>query len=98
MKTVTICGSMRFSNEMIKIAAELETKKGYCVLQPVYNFDGKAISDDELVLLTNAHYKKIDLSDAVYIVNIDGYIGQSVTEEIAYAKKQGKCILYHEPV
>ena len=98
MKTVTICGSMRFTNEMIRIAAELETKNGFCVLQPVYDFDGKSFSCDELTLLANAHHKKIDLSDAVYIVNIGGYIGQSVTEEIAYAQRQGKEILYHESI
>lgn len=28
MKVVTICGSMRFSNEMMKIATELEADKG----------------------------------------------------------------------
>lgn len=38
MKLITICGSMRFSKEILKIATELETDKGCCVLQPVYNF------------------------------------------------------------
>lgn len=98
MKTVTICGSMRFANEMIKVATKLETDYGYCVLQPVYDFDGQTFNDDELVHIKTAHYKKIDLSDAVYIVNIGGYIGHSVTEEIAYAKGRGKEILYHEPI
>ena len=32
MKVITICGSMRFAKEIIKIATELETKNGYCVL------------------------------------------------------------------
>lgn len=50
------------------------------------------------ILITAAHYKKIDLSDAIYIVNIGGYIGQSVTEEIAYAKSRGKEIIFHEPM
>lgn len=98
MKTFTICGSMRFAYEMIKIATELETERGFCVLQPVYGVDGKALNDDELSRIKAAHYKKIDLSDAVYIVNIGGYIGQSVTEEIEYAKERGKEILYHEPI
>lgn len=98
MKTVTICGSMRFADEMIKIATKLETERGFCVLQPVYGFDGKVLSGGELARIKAAHYKKIDLSDAVYIVNIGGYIGQSVTEEIAYAKERGKEILFHEPI
>lgn len=98
MKIVTICGSMRFADEMIKIAMRLETDYGYCVLQPVYGFDGQPLSGDELTRIKAAHHKKIDLSDSIYIVNIGGYIGQSVTEEIAYAKEHGKEILYHEPI
>lgn len=98
MKTVTICGSMRFADDMMKIATRLETERGFCVLQPVYSFDGQPLRDDELARIKAAHYKKIDLSDAVYIVNIGGYIGQSVTEEIAYAKSRGKEMVFHEPM
>lgn len=98
MKTITLCGSMRFADEMIKISTRLETERGFCVLQPVYGFDGQTLNDDELARIKAAHYKKIDLSDAVYIVNISGYIGQAVTEEIAYAKERGKEILFHEPI
>ena len=29
MKTITICGSMRFEKEMIEIAYDLEAHKGY---------------------------------------------------------------------
>ena len=36
MKSYTICGSMRFDNEMKNIAYELETGKGYNILQCVY--------------------------------------------------------------
>lgn len=97
MKVVTICGSMRFSKEMIKIATELETDKGYCVLQPVYSFDGKVLSDSELQKVAKAHYKKIEISDAVFIVNVGGYIGKSVAEEIRYAKSLNKEVLYLEP-
>ena len=37
MKTVTICGSLRFAEEMKNIAFELEAVKGCNVLQCVYN-------------------------------------------------------------
>ena len=46
--------------------------------------------------LSKAHYKKIDISDAVYIVNIDGYIGKSVSEELHYAQMHSKEIIFHE--
>lgn len=96
MKIITICGSMRFSNEMIKAATELETENGCCVLQPVYNIDKNVINDTELQNVKNAHYKKIDISDAVFVINLGGYIGKSVAEEIEYAKSLNKEILYLE--
>lgn len=96
MKIVTICGSMRFQKEMVKVAEELESKNGYCVLQPVYNSGGNFLSEEALIRLAKAHYKKIDLSDAIFVVNVGGYIGQSTTEEICYAENCGKKIMYLE--
>ena len=95
MKVVTICGSMRFAKQMQEIALELETKRGYCVFQPIGDADTK-LTDEDIKRLAEAHYHKIDLSDAVYIVNIGGYIGKSVSEEIEYAKAHGKEIIMHE--
>lgn len=46
--------------------------------------------------MAKAHYKKIDISDAIYIVNIGGYIGTSVSEELHYAKKHNKEIIFRE--
>lgn len=96
MKVITICGSMRFSKDIMRIATELETDKGYCVLQPVYACDDKVLNEQELQNIKNAHYKKIDISDAIFVVNVGGYIGKSVTEEIAYAKSLNKEIFYLE--
>lgn len=95
MKTLTLCGSMRFSNEMQEIALSLEIYHGFNVLQCTYNPEEIAISTTEKQPIVDAHNKKIDLSDAIYVVDIDGYIGQSVKEEINYAKQQGKEIIYH---
>ena len=95
MKTVTLCGSMRFSREMMKIAWELETAYHMNVLQCVYDPPGTSVSQPELDALTAAHYRKIDLSDAVYVVDLGGYIGQAVRQEIAYAEKTGKTVIYH---
>ena len=95
MKTVTICGSMRFSEEMREIAWDLETRHGMNVLQCVYDLPGAELSREMLKRLEAAHYRKIDLSDAIYVVDIGGHIGQSVSNEIAYAQAQGKQVVYH---
>lgn len=95
MKVVTLCGSMRFADQMRRIAMELETKHGYCVLQPIFD-SGTKLSEEDLDSLAKAHYKKIDISDIVYIVNINGYIGESVSKELQYAKERNKEIVFHE--
>lgn len=95
MKIVTLCGSMRFFEEMQEIAMELEARYGYCVITPVGGT--KTLNEEAVENLAKAHYKKIDISDAVYIVNIGGYIGESVLRELRYAKKNNKEIIYHEP-
>lgn len=95
MKTYTICGSMRFAKEMKEIAYYLETKKGYNVLQCIYIEKNIMLNQDELSRLEEAHYKKIDLSDGIYVINIDNYLGDSVKKEIEYARRHNKEIIYH---
>ena len=95
MKVVTLCGSMRFFNEMQEIARELETKYGHCAITPIGGTN--IVLDKEAVEnLAKAHYKKIDISDAVYIVNIGGYIGESGSKELRYAQEHQKEIIFHE--
>ena len=96
MVVVTLCGSMRYQNEMIKVARNLEVTFGYCVLQCVYDFAGKNDTQKERDKIIRAHYKKIDLCDFIYVVNIDGFISESTQKEIDYAIKKGKEVYYHE--
>lgn len=41
------------------------------------------------------HFKKIELSNSVLVVNVNNYIGTSTKMEIDYAKKLGKEIIYY---
>ena len=95
MKTYTICGSMRFEKEMQKIAYDLERCQGYNILQCVYGEKDYVPTEEELSRFVEAHYRKIELSDGIYVVNIDGYIGASAKKEIEYAEKLGKEVVYH---
>lgn len=96
MKVVTICGSMKFEKQMIEIASNLEFDKGYCVLQCVYFDKNKKLTKEEMLKINEAHKKKIDMSDAIFVMNVGGYIGESTSNEIDYAKKHGKDVLYLE--
>ena len=95
MKVVTLCGSMRFFSEMQDIAFELETKHDCCVLTPIVGTK-RDLNNAAIEKLAKAHYKKIDMADVVYIVNIGGYIGEAVREELRYAQMHDKEIIFHE--
>ena len=49
-------------------------------------------------MLDDMHLRKIDMADEIYVINVDGYIGESTKREIAYAEKTGKNVNYLEPV
>lgn len=95
MKTVTMCGSMKFEKEMQRIAYLLETKHAFNVLQCVYNMDNLDISEQERAALANAHIRKIELSDAIYVMDIQGYVGSQTLKEIEFAKSKGKEVIFH---
>lgn len=97
MKVITLCGSLRFKEEMMRVAIDLELQ-GNCVLAPIYpvSNDKDDMTEEEARILGDMHRYRIDLADTVYIVNVDGYIGSSVKSEIEYAKKHNKEIMYLE--
>lgn len=96
MKIITICGSLKFKNEMIKQAIKLQLE-GNCVLMPIIPIDEKLnYTKEELELLKKAHFQRIDISDSIFVVNIGGYIGESTIKEIDHVTKQNKKILYLE--
>lgn len=94
MKIITVCGSLKFRQEMMQAAQEL-TLQGNCVLGVVFPADPqKVYTPAEKEMLGAMHRERIKLSDAVFIVNVDGYIGEQTKSEIAFAKSLGKEILY----
>lgn len=96
IKVITLCGSMKFQKEMMITAAKLALE-GNCVLTPVYSvLDNYEKTDEQLEKLKQAHFKRIELSDAILVINKDGYIGNSTKLEIEYAKKLNKEVMYLE--
>lgn len=95
-KVITLCGSTRFKKEFLQIQKEL-TLKGYIVLSFGlfgHSGDTEAFDEDVNNMLVEMIKQKIDMSDAVFVVDVDRYIGQSTKSEIEYAKKQHKPIYY----
>jgi hypothetical protein len=58
---------------------------------------GIAQDSDVKKQLDELHLRKIDMCDQILVLNVNGYIGQSTSNEIAYAKSKGKLIRYLEP-
>lgn len=95
MKIITLCGSMKFQKEMMEVAQNLALE-GKCVLTPVYQvLKNSNITEEQLIKLKQAHFKRIELSDAILVINVNNYIGNSTNLEIEYAKKLGKKVIYY---
>lgn len=96
-KIITICWSLRFKEKMMEITEELELWWN-CVLSCIYlvKKPKEAYTKDEEELLDKLHKQKIDMSDAIFVVNVGWYIWESTRSEIEYAKKHNKEIMYLE--
>lgn len=88
---VCICGSTRFVDEMRAANRDL-TFAGCIVLSP--GEADEVITEAQKTVLDVLHLRKIDLADRVLIVNPGGYIGESTSREIAYARAAGKPISF----
>lgn len=95
-KVVTLCGSVRFWNKIQEMSERLELENKYAVIGIIPHVMGRDLTEYEKDILGELHRIKIDLSDAIFVVNVDGYIGESVKKEIEYAKQKGKEIIYLE--
>lgn len=94
---VTLCGSTGFKDDFMQ-AQQTLTLAGYVVISVgVFGHADGEIGQDKKELLDNIHKVKIDMADAIYVINRDGYIGKSTQSEIEYAKKWNKEIIYMFP-
>lgn len=92
-KIVTLCGSTRFREKFDELN-EMFTMNGDLVFScGVWDRD---LSSEIKDMLDGVHKEKIKLSDKVFVINVDGYIGESTRSEIEYAKELGKEINYLE--
>lgn len=99
-KVITVCGSTRFKDAFLEANKRL-TLEGYIVLMPgvfAHSGDNEAWNPEVKAILDNMHFRKIDLSDEIFVVNVGGYIGESTAREIAYAMSHGRPVRYLEPV
>lgn len=87
--TVFVATSKRFYEEALEFVKRLKDC-GVTVYHPYFHLDSSAVdADPELKSqVTLQHFLEIDESEIIYALLPGGYIGYSVTIELAYAYAQ----------
>ncbi len=101
-RVVTICGSSRFC-EIMAVCAWLIERDEHTITMSLhllpwwYGMDDDHLAEAEGCAneMDSLHLRKIDLSDEVFVVNHDNYIGESTANEIRYATGRGTPIRYY---
>ena len=106
-KVVTLCGSTKFKEEFIRVQKELTLQGNIVISVGLFGHSGDSEvweNMDEGILtktkemLDDMHKRKIDMADEIFVINVNGYIGESTKSEIEYAKETGKKISYLENI
>ena len=102
-KVITLCGSTRFKDAFMREQKRL-TLEGNIVIsvglfghsgdEEVWDGMGEDAISKTKIMLDDMHKRKIDMADEIFVINEDGYIGESTKSEIAYARETGKVITY----
>ena len=102
-KVITLCGSTKFKDAFMKAQKELTLGGNIVISVGVFGHSGdnevwEGMDEDALtktkIMLDDMHKRKIDKADEIYVINVDGYIGDSTKSEIEYAKEHNKNIRY----
>ena len=99
-KVITLCGSTRFKDAFMEEQKRLTLEGNIVISVGLFGIAG----DDEVwaeatnEMLDDIHKRKIDMADEIFVIDVDGYIGESTASEIAYAQATGKPVGYLEPL
>ena len=108
--TITICGSIKFIEEMRSIEKRL-INIGHKVYMPVKapgvdyweKDNSKRVIAKRGLGLIEKHLDKIEISDAILVVNVDklrkkNYVGANTFTEICFARYRKKKIYFLNPI
>ena len=99
-RVVTLCGSTRFKDAFMEAQKRLTLAGNIVISVGLFRHSG----DDEVwtegvkEMLDDMHKRKIDMADAIFVINVGGYIGASTRSEIEYAEATGKPVTYLYPL
>lgn len=90
-KVICVCGSGKFAQFIDEITLS-ETLSGHVVLGFATNSKNiwRMLSIPQKEYLQAMQFEKIDLADEVYFLNVNGYVGDSGKNQLAYTIARGK--------
>lgn len=97
---ITLCGSTKFKDDFIRIQKQLTLEGNIILTVGLYGHSG----DNEVwnpgvkEMMDDMHKRRILMSDEIYVINKNNYIGESTKSEIEFAKKYNKKITYMENI
>ena len=95
-KVITLCGSTRFKDAFFETQKRLTLEGNIVISVGLFGHSG----DDEVwtegtkEMLDDMHRAKIDMADEIFVIDVNGYIGESTRSEIEYAQASGKKVDY----
>ena len=104
---ITLCGSTRFKKEFMDVQKQLTLEGNIVISVGLFGHSGDSevwenMDEGTLTktkeMLDDMHKRKIDMADEIFVINVNGYIGDSTRSEIEYAEAHGKKVNYLEPV
>ena len=102
---ITLCGSTRFKEEFMEMQKKLTLAGNIVISVGLFGHAGDAevwenMDEGTLTrtkeMLDDMHKRKIDMADEIFVINKNGYIGDSTRSEINYALEHGKTVKYLE--
>ncbi|MBE6140949.1 MAG: hypothetical protein E7172_05420 [Firmicutes bacterium] len=102
-KVITLCGSTKFKDEFLNVQKDLTLKGNIVISVGLFGHSGdnevwENMDEGTLTktkeMLDDMHKRKIDMADEIFVINVNGYIGESTKSEIEYAKITGKKVNY----
>ena len=93
-----MCGSTKFKEQFLEEQKRLTLEGNIVISVGLFGHSGdsEVWTENTKEMLDEMHKAKIDLADEIFVINVDGYVGESTKNEIEYAIKNNKKVSYLE--
>ncbi len=106
-KVITLCGSTKFKEDFMREQKRLTLEGNIVISVGLFGHSGDSevwenMTEGQLtatkIMLDDMHKRKIDMADEIFVINKNGYIGESTQSEIEYAISTNKKVNYMESI